>query len=203
MVRAAYSSGTPAYGVGVGNAIIVVDETADLKDAAQKILMSKTFDLASGCSSENSIIVKDTVYDEFIGLLKAEGSYMTTAEEKARLEKVMWPDGHTLNREVVIQPADKIAKLAGIKLAENTKMIMVEEIGAGKDYLFSGEKLCVVLTVYKYSEFEEAIRIINDAQAYQGAGHSCGIHSFNDDHICHQGLHIGHFLFFWMIHLHR
>jgi len=185
MVVRAYSSGTPAYGVGVGNANVVIDETADLKDAATKIRISKTFDLSAGCSCENSIIVKDTIYDEFIKCLKAEGGYMTNAEEKAKLQAAMWPDGKTLSRYIVARPAAEIAKQADINIPEGTRFLMVEETGAGKGHIFSGEKLSVVLAVYKYNKFEEAINIINlnQATAAQGAGHSCGIHSFNEDHI--------------------
>ncbi len=183
MVKSAYSSGTPAYGVGVGNAVVVIDETADLEKAAANVRISKTFDYASGCSCDNSIIVNEKVYDEFIGYLKAEGGYLVTKEEKPKLEKAMWPDGHTISRDVVTQPAWKIGELAGIEVDKEATMILVEETGRGKDYLFSGEKLSVVLTVYKYGEFEEAITILNEIHAYQGAGHSCGIQSNNEEHI--------------------
>ena len=183
MVKAAYSSGTPAYGVGVGNAIVVVDETADLKDAAHKIMMSKTFDNAAGCSCENSLVINEKVYDEMVADLMLEGGYLATPEEKAKIQKAIWPDGHAISRDVVTQPVDKIASLAGIAVPEGTKFIMVEETGSGPDYLFSGEKLSLVMAVYRYSKFEDAIRIVNENQAYQGAGHSCGIHSINEDHI--------------------
>ena len=182
MVRAAYSSGKPAFGVGAGNAVVIIDETADLKETAQKIAASKTNDWASGCSAENSIIVEASVYDEFIGYMKEEGGYMTTAAEKAQLEENMWIDGH-LNREIVARPAATIAKVAGIEVPEATRFIMVEEDKAGADANFSHEKLSVVLTVYKYTDFKAAVELVNEIQRYSGLGHSCGIHSHNQEHI--------------------
>lgn len=182
MVRAAYSSGKPAFGVGAGNAVVIIDETADLKATAEKIAISKTNDWASGCSAENSIIVEASVYDEFIGYLKEQGGYMTTAAEKAQLEENMWVDGH-LNREIVARPATTIAKVAGLDVPETTRFIMVEEDKAGADANFSHEKLSVVLTVYKYTDFKAAVALVNEIQRYSGLGHSCGIHSNNQEHI--------------------
>lgn len=182
MVRAAYSSGKPAYGVGAGNAVVIIDETADLRETSAKIALSKTGDWASGCSSENSVIVESSIYDKFIGYLKEEGGYMTTAEEKEKLRKAMWVDGH-INREIIARPASTIANVAGISVPEDTKFIMVEETGGGKGYPFSQEKLSVVLTVYKYNDFDKAIDLLNTIQRNSGFGHSCGIHSYNQDHI--------------------
>lgn len=182
MVKAAYSSGKPAYGVGVGNSVVIIDETADLADAAKKISVSKTFDNASGCSCENSLVIKDTIYDAAIAELTKEGAYLCNAEEKEKVQNMLWVNG-TLNREVITQPAAKIAALAGIKTPEGCKYILVEESGSGKEYPFSGEKLSLIIAVYKYSDIDEAIGIINANHAYQGAGHSCGIHSFHEEHI--------------------
>ena len=111
MVKAAYSSGTPAYGVGVGNAVVVVDETADLKDAAHKAMLSKTFDYATSCSTENSMVIEESVYDKFIEYLQAEGGYLVSKEEKEKLQKGMWING-VLNRDIVAQPAPAIGKVA-------------------------------------------------------------------------------------------
>jgi len=182
MVKAAYSSGTPAYGVGVGNAVVVIDETADIEDAAHKIMLSKTFDLSAGCSCENSIVVKDSIYDKFLHALEKEGGYIVNSDEKRSLQETMWIDGH-LNPEIIIKPAQKIALHAKISIPQNCKFLIVEEKGIGKAYPFSGEKLSVVLTAYKYNDFDEAVKIVNDIQEYQGAGHSCGIHSFNEENI--------------------
>lgn len=186
MVKAAYSSGTPAYGVGVGNAVVVVDETADLKEAAYNIHISKVFDYASGCSCDNSIVVQESIYDEFMECLKAEGAHRITAEQKPQLLKAIWPqwpENHVLNRDIVTQPAKRIADIAGIDdVPADCEFILVEEDGYGEAHPFSGEKLCVVLTVYKYGRFQEAIDIVNGIHDYQGAGHSCGIQTKNDDH---------------------
>lgn len=187
LVKAAYSSGTPAYGVGAGNAVVVVDETADLKDAAHKIKLSKTFDYATSCSSDNSIVVVESVYDELLTLLQEEGGYLTNENEKAALQKVMWEDGH-LSRHIVAQPAETIAKLAGISIDPSKSFIMVQETGIGEAYPFSGEKMSVVLTVYKVKTFEEAIETVNKITAYQGMGHSCGLHTTNQQHVIEIGL---------------
>ncbi|WHH61008.1 aldehyde dehydrogenase family protein [Petroclostridium sp. X23] len=186
MVRAAYSSGTPAYGVGTGNAVIIVDETADIKDAAHKIMLSKTFDYATSCSAENSLIIHESIYEEMIQALKEEGGYLVSAQEKEKLQNALWVDGH-LNPKIIAQPAQTIAQAAGIELSEDRKFIMVEEQGIGKDYPFSGEKLSVVVALYKYRTFEEAIDKVNAITDYQGKGHSCGIHTTNDDRMIELG----------------
>ena len=179
MVAAAYSSGTPAYGVGAGNAVTIVDDSQDMSVVAEKIRRSKTFDQATSCSSENGAIVEAKIYGKFIEAMEKEGGYLVTAEQKVKLQNAMWPNGHVLNREVVAQSAQKIAKVAGISLPEGKKFFMVEETGVGADYPFSGEKLSVVITLYKWDKFEEAIDLVNRITGYSGAGHSCGIHTTN------------------------
>ena len=182
LVRAAYSSGKPAYGVGVGNAVSIIDETANLKDAANKIHMSQINDLATGCSTENSIIVQESIYDEFMDAMKNEKGYVVNEAEKSKLKNGMWHDGK-LNIDIVAQTAERIAKVAGIDVPESTDFILVPEEGIGAEYPFSGEKLSVVLTVFKYKDFIKAVEMVNDIHKYAGAGHSCGIHSFNEEHI--------------------
>ena len=183
-VDLAYRSGTPSHGVGVGNAPVIIDESADLADAIPKIVASKTFDYATSCSSENSLVIQSSRYDETVQALQAQGAYLTTADEKAKLQSTMWPNGH-LNRQVVAQPASTIVELTGINSAEakDAKLLMVEEEGVGPEYPFSGEKLSVVLTLYKYNEFDEAVEQVNNILDYMGLGHSCGIHSANDEHV--------------------
>ena len=185
MVKAAYSSGTPAYGVGVGNSVHVVDETADLDDAAAMITAAKTFDLATSCLADNSLIVADQVYDALLDKLKASGGYLCDAEEKARLQQVMWPEGGEIpSLDVIAKSATHIAGLAGIDIPAGTSFLMVEEDGTGPEHPFSGEKLSVVLAVYRYGgAISEAIDIVNDITAYQGLGHTCGIHTTRDDHV--------------------
>lgn len=182
MVSAAYSSGTPALGVGVGNACITVDDSADLSDAAEKIRISKTLDLAASCSSDNSVLLFESIYDEMLGKLLHEGGYLLNEAEKLKLQNTIWVDGH-LNTAIVAQPAYKIAGMAGIDLPEGKLFLIVPETGSGPDHPFSGEKLSVTMALYKVKDIEEAISLTNDIQAYQGQGHSCGIYSYNDDNI--------------------
>lgn len=188
MVRSAYSSGKPSYGVGAGNAPIIVDETADIPDAARKIKIGKIGDNASGCSAENSLIIQEGIYDQLLDALKKEGGYLASKDEKEKLKSAMWPDGK-INRNIVAQPALRIAEIAGIKIPESTAFIMVEEEGIGKGYPFSGEKLSLVLTLYKYRSFKEAIAKVNAITDYSGRGHSCGIHSFDRERILELALH--------------
>jgi sulfoacetaldehyde dehydrogenase len=182
MVKAAYSSGTPALGVGVGNAVITVDESANLKEAAEKIRISKTLDLAASCSADNSVVLLEKIYDEMLANLQAEGGYLVNAEEKKKLQNTIWEDGH-LNTAIVAQPAEKIAGMAGINLPEGKKFFIVPETGYGPEHPFSGEKLSVVMALYKAKDIDEAIKLTNNIQAYQGQGHSCGIYSNNDENI--------------------
>ncbi len=183
MVTAAYSSGTPALGVGVGNAVITVDDTADLDDAATKIHMSKTLDLAASCSSDNSVILVDSIYEPMLDRLKAKGGYLCNAEEKEKLRNTIWDDEGHLNTAIVAQPAQKIASMAGLDVPETTEFYIVIEEGWGKDFPFSGEKLSVVMALYRATDIDHAIELTNNIQSYQGQGHSCGIYSNSDENI--------------------
>jgi sulfoacetaldehyde dehydrogenase len=182
MVTAAYSSGTPALGVGVGNAVITVDETADLDDAAEKIRLSKTLDMAASCSADNSVLLVDAIYDEMLGKLIAKGGLVLTDAQKAKLQDVLWIDG-ALNPKIVAQPPETIAGMAGFEIPEGTKFFIVHEIGAGPDFPFSGEKLTVTMALYRVKDIDEAIAKTNEIQSYQGQGHSCGIYSTSDANI--------------------
>lgn len=182
MVTAAYSSGTPALGVGVGNAVITVDDTADLDDAAEKIRISKTLDLAASCSSDNSVVLFDSIYDSMLDKLIHQGGYVVTPEEKVKLQNTIWVDGH-LNTAIVAQPFEKIAGMAGIDAPEGKRFFIVPETGYGPEFPFSGEKLSVVMTLYRAKDIDEAIALTNNIQAYQGQGHSCGIYSRSDENI--------------------
>jgi sulfoacetaldehyde dehydrogenase len=181
-VKAAYSSGTPAIGVGVGNAPVIVDADAELPEAAHKIALSKTFDYATSCSSENSVHIHEDVYGPALRALEAEGGYLLDEDEKKRLQQVMWPDGR-LSGEVTAQAPEKLAALAGLDSprARAARFFMVEEDDFGPGHPFSGEKLSVVLTVYRWSDLDQALDRIQAILDFQGAGHSCGIHTRDDD----------------------
>ena len=183
MVNAAYSSGTPALGVGVGNAVITVDDTADLDDAAEKIRISKTLDLAASCSSDNSVILVDSIYEEMISKLKDKGGFLVNEEQKQKLKETLWDEEGHLNTAIVAQPAEKIADMANIEIPEGTGFYIVPETGWGKEFPFSGEKLSVIMALYRASDIEHAIELTNNIQAYQGQGHSCGIYSNSDENI--------------------
>ena len=184
MVRAAYSSGTPAFGVGAGNSHVIVEKTADLEKAMACIKVSKIFDLAAGCSCDNSILVQEDVYDAFLEVAKNFGAYKLNAEEKAKVQKAIWPEwpqNNIINRDIVASPIENIANIAGITVPEDTVMLLAEEDKTGPETPFAGEKMCLVSTLYKFRNIEDAIRITNENQAYSGAGHSCAIHTKNED----------------------
>jgi sulfoacetaldehyde dehydrogenase len=185
MVKAAYSSGTPAYGVGVGNAVHVVDETADLDDAATAIAAAKTFDYATSCLADNAVVVEERAYARLLDRLVAKGGHLCTPQEKAALRKAMWPDGGSLpNIGVIAKPATTIAELAGFTIAADRSFLVVEEDGVGADHPFSGEKLSVVLAIYRYEGvIDGAVDLVNRITGYQGLGHTCGIHTSRDDHV--------------------
>ncbi|MGA7015839.1 MAG: aldehyde dehydrogenase family protein [Pseudolabrys sp.] len=176
-VRRAYSSGTPAIGVGTGNVPVIVDETADLDDAAKKICASKIFDNATSCSSENSVVLVDAVYDKAIAALERAGGYMASPTEKAKIQAALWPDGK-LSRTLIARDADVFARGCGLSdTAQSRKFFMVEETGVGRGFPFSSEKLSLVLTVYRAKDFDAAIVCANEILAQQGRGHSVGLHT--------------------------
>ncbi len=186
MVKAAYSSGTPAFGVGVGNSVHVVDETADLDDAAKTIAVAKTFDYATSCLADNAVVIESGVYQSLIEKLRKHGGRLCNTAEKERLQSIMWPDQNSKipALDVIAKSAGQIAELAKIDVDQDCSFLMVEEQGAGPDYPFSGEKLSVVLAVYRYNgSIENAVSIVNKITDYQGHGHTCGIHSQNDRHV--------------------
>ncbi|RUR71113.1 aldehyde dehydrogenase family protein [Variovorax guangxiensis] len=186
-VRAAYASGTPAFGVGAGNVAGIVDETADVQAAADRIVRSKTFDNATSCSSENSLVVVDAVRAKMLSALKDRGAVMLADAQKATLQKLMWPEGK-LSAAVIGQSARVIAERAGEvdganraawqAIAEaDPRILMVAEDGVGHDHPFSGEKLSPVLAVYAARDFDEAAATVARIYSYEGAGHSVGLHS--------------------------
>ena len=183
-IQRALQSGTPTLGVGVGNVPSIIDESANLNEASHKIMTSKTFDNATSCSSENSIIVHEKVYDSMISRLLEEGGSLLNGDEKLKLQGTMWNDRGVINRDVIAKRAAEIAKLSGLSGKHlDSKFLMVEEQYIGSSYPFSMEKLSPVLTVYKAKDFDHAVNIAKDILNNQGKGHSCSIHSQNEDNI--------------------
>jgi len=192
MVKAAYSSGTPSFGVGPGNACSIVAEDADVDDVAAKVFMSKTFDNATSCSSENSLIIHSSLYDKQIAALVKQGSYLVSDTERAALKKTIWQEdkaGHlVINSKIVCQSAKKIARDAGFALPDGTKMILVPGENEVEQDLFAREKLSPVLTVYRFDTFEQGMAILIRLTDNYGTGHSCGIHTFKKEYIEKLGL---------------
>jgi sulfoacetaldehyde dehydrogenase len=190
-VNAAYSSGTPAIGVGAGNVVVIVDETADVGDAAKKIAVSKTFDHATSCSSENSVVVIDEVYAATIAALVAEGGVVLDTAESAKLSAAMFVQGR-LSPKFTAQSAAVVAERARLArpALKCAAFLMVEETGVGATYPFSGEKLSPVLAVYRARDFAHAAAIAGDILRYQGAGHSVGLHSRDDARALALGLEL-------------
>ncbi|MBB3266770.1 sulfoacetaldehyde dehydrogenase [Azospirillum sp. OGB3] len=181
-VRRAYSSGTPAIGVGAGNVPVIVDESADLADAARKICASKTFDNSTSCSSENALVVLDSVYDATIAALGEAGAYLCTAEERERVQSRLWENGK-LNRKLIAKDAAILAEAFELApKARESRFFLVEETGVGKAHPFSGEKLSLVLAVYRVPDFDAAVDQVRRILDHQGRGHSCGIHTRDEAH---------------------
>ena len=177
MVKAAYSSGRPALGVGAGNAVTIIDTTADTDAAADHIMRSNTFDYATSCSTENSCLVPETMAAQMKTSFEKAGAYLVSSEEKPILQKALWPDGVHLNRQIVAQSPRRIAEIAGISLPQDRTFFVVEESGIGEGFPFSGEKLSSVLAMYTYGDFDEAVDMVNRITTFSGPGHSCGIHT--------------------------
>ena len=184
-IRAAYSSGKPAIGVGQGNVVAIVDASADLADAAAKIARSKTFDNATSCSSENAVVILAPVYEAMLKELAAQGGVLLDAGEKAKLQAVMFPGGK-LSPATTAQSAERIAGLAGLK--KTGSFLMIEEAGTGPAYPFSGEKLAPVLALYRAADFDEAFALTRRIYDYQGKGHSVSLHTRDDAQAMRLGL---------------
>ena len=188
-VRAAYASGTPAIGVGTGNVTVIVDETADLADAAEKIARSKTFDNATSCSSENSVIAVAAVRDKLLTALSAVGGALLDASEARTLQHAMFPGGR-LAPELIAQDAPTIAKRVGLtrEAVARARFLIVEEEGVGREHPFSGEKLSPVLAFYRAADFDAAAVLAERLLRHQGAGHSVGLHTRKDERAVALGL---------------
>jgi sulfoacetaldehyde dehydrogenase len=163
----------------------VVDETADLDDAADAIAAAKTFDYATSCLADNAVVAEAGIVDGLLERLVGRGGHLCSPEEKAALQRAMWPDGgHIPTIDVIAQPAARIAELAGFDIPSDRSFLIVEEDAAGPEHPFSGEKLSVVLALYRYAGgIDGAVDLVNAITGYQGLGHTCGIHTERNDHV--------------------
>jgi len=187
-VRRAYSSGTPAIGVGAGNATVIVDESADLAAAAQKIAASKTFDNATSCSSENVMIVLDAVKEPFLAELHKVGGRILNDASATQLKDALFQGGK-LNRHMIAKDIGPFLQAAGISVdePETARFVVLPSTGIGQDSPESGEKLSLALAMYNATDFNHATEIAKDILAHQGAGHSIGLHSREDSRAVHLG----------------
>ena len=183
MVQAAYSSGKPAYGVGAGNATMVIDETADVDIAARNTRMSKTSDFGSGCSADGNILIDAKLYVPMVAALVKEGGYLANAQQAAAIEAVMWDEEGHRRTDTVACPPQVIAQKAGFEIPADRKFLIVENENIGKQHNFSREKLTTLLAVYRFRDFDHALEMVRQIYEVGGKGHSCGIYSHNDSHI--------------------
>jgi len=192
MVKAAYSSGTPAYGVGPGNAVQLLAEDADPVDAAAKISLSKAFDNATSCSSENSVVAHAAVYEAFVEAMKAKGGYLCGPAEKAKLRSWLWvvgKDGHEgLNPRIIAKDAVVIAEGAGFSAPAGTKFLMVEAEAGPSEEKFAQEKISPVITLWRCPSFDEGLATVVGITDACGTGHSSGLFSHRDEYIERMGL---------------
>src|SRR5574344_2508397 len=177
MVKAAYSSGKPALGVGPGNVPAIIDETADIKTAVSSILMSKTFDNGMICASEQSVTVVKDVYDEVKDEFEYRGAYILNEKESEKVGKIILTEAGSVNPKIVGQPASVIANLAGVKVPEDTKVLISERKTVDIADPFSHEKLSPILAMYKAKDFEKAIDMAYELVIHGGAGHSASLYT--------------------------
>lgn len=181
-VKRAMQSGTVAIGVGAGNVPVVIDSTADLDDAAQKICASKIFDNSTSCSSENAVVILDDVYEDAMAALQRAGGWRCSVDERQKIAATLWI-GDKLNRHVIAKDADIMARAMGLSAeAQQSKFLMVEEDHIGGKHSFADEKLSLVLAIYKAKDFQDAKRLVREILEVTGKGHSAGIHTKNPDH---------------------
>jgi succinate-semialdehyde dehydrogenase len=191
MVKAAYSSGKPSYGVGAGNVPVIIDRDADLKDAVEKIVAGASFDNGIICSHEQFVLTPEERYEETVEAFLATGKVWFTADkgQVQKLREVVFRDGH-LNKDVVGRSAREIAAMADIVVPADLRVILVPADGSGTKDLLAKEKLCPVVAILPYRTFEEAVAHAKANLLVEGAGHSAALHSNNEEHIRHMGLEL-------------
>lgn len=177
MVRAAYSSGTPAIGVGPGNGPAYIEKTADVPLAVKRILDSKTFDNGTICASEQSVICDEDMEETVRKELERQGAYFLTEAQADKLGKFILRANGTMNPMIVGRPADEIAKLAGIEIPAGTRVLIARENGVGRGHTYSNEKLAPILAFYTAPSYREVCELSREILRYEGAGHTFSIHT--------------------------
>jgi len=180
IVKAAYSSGKPAFGVGPGNVPVLVDTSADLEDAIRKIVTGKSFDYGTVCSSEQAIVAEASLRDRILSLLRAENAYISTDAQRDALGKLLMMTNWTVNPNCVGQAPTKIARMAGFEVPANTSIICAELSGVGKEHPLSAEKLSPVLSLYFKPDFNTCVETCFALLKFGGMGHTAAIYSTND-----------------------
>ncbi len=188
MVKAAYSSGKPAYGVGPGNVPALIDTSADVEDAVARVVEGKSFDYGTVCSSEQAIVAESGLRDRILGALKANGAFLANESQKEALAKLLITPNWTVNPQCVGQAPGKIARMAGFEVPPDTSIICVEVSGVGKDHPLSAEKLSPVLSLYFVADFAAALDTCHALLRFGGTGHTAVIHAKNDARIREYGL---------------
>ena len=191
MVKSAYSSGKPSFGVGAGNVPVIIDRDIDLQEAVEKIVDGASFDHGIICSHEQFVIAPEEDYDQTVETFTNTGKVWFT-DDKAQIQtlrEVVFPDGH-LNKDVVGRSASEVGKMAGIDVPESARLILLPADGSGTEDILAKEKLCPVIAIVPYSNFDDAVGMAKANLLVEGAGHSAALHSNNDDHIEQAGLEL-------------
>ena len=191
MVKSAYSSGKPSYGVGAGNVPVIIDRGVDFKDAIGKIVTGAAFDNGIICSHEQFVLTPEEKYDETVKLFKETGKVWFTDDEKQiqKLREVVFPDGH-LNKDAVGRTAREIGAMAGIDIPASVRIILLPAKGAGKDDVLAKEKLCPVVAILPYKSFTDAVAKAKANLLVEGAGHSAAVHSNDEKNIREAGVEL-------------
>lgn len=189
LVRAAYSSGKPAYGVGPGNVPVFIEQSADVKEAVEKVIDGKCFDNGTICSSEQAVVVEDRIKDRALSEFDRAGGYLVSQTEKEQLERLVAVNGR-LNPDIVGKSAETIAQMAGFKVPPGTKVLLAALDGVGKGYPLSMEKLSPILAFYNVSSWQQGLQRCIELLKFGGLGHTAVIHSNNQEVMREFALHV-------------
>jgi succinate-semialdehyde dehydrogenase len=191
MVKSAYSSGKPSFGVGAGNVPVIIDRNINLKDAVEKIIDGASFDHGIICSHEQFVIAPEENFDQTIELFTNTGKVWFTDDKNQiqKLREIVFQDGH-LNKDVVGKSASDVGEMAGIKVPDSARLILLPADGSGTEDVLAKEKLCPVIAIVPYSTFENAVAMAKANLLVEGAGHSAALHSNDEENIQMAGIEL-------------